>query len=44
VVGEDGNSGTDDVMAVMVTYGSAYPKKEQQGAASASNVYADPNT
>jgi hypothetical protein len=44
-VGEDGNSGVDDVMAVQVTYGSAYPKKELQGAASTgSKVYVDPNT
>lgn len=42
-VGEDGNSGTDDVMAVQVAYGSAYPKKELQGAASAgSQVYVNP--
>jgi hypothetical protein len=34
-VGEGGNSGTDDVMAVQVAYGSAYPKKELQGTASA---------
>ena len=39
-VGEDGNSGTDDVMAVQVAYGAAYPQKELQGAASAgSQVY-----
>ena len=44
VVGEDGDSGTDDVMAIMVSYGYAYPKKELQGVASASNVYVDPGT
>jgi hypothetical protein len=44
VVGEDGNSGTDDVVGVLIRYGAAYRKKEQQGAASASIVYADPNT
>jgi hypothetical protein len=45
VVGEDGNSGTDDVMAVMVVYGSAYPQKEQQGSATTGQkVYVDPST
>tara|TARA_Y100000310_G_C20491880_1_gene719658 strand:+ start:53 stop:544 length:492 start_codon:yes stop_codon:yes gene_type:complete len=45
VVGEDGNSGTDDCMAVLVRYGYAYPQKELQGAASSgAQVYADPNT
>ena len=45
VVGEDGNSGVDDVMAVQVAYGSAYPQKELQGAATTgSKVYVDPNT
>ena len=44
-VGEDGNSGTDDVMAVAVAYGYAYPKKELQGAASSgSQVYVDTGT
>ena len=43
-VGEDGNSGVDDVMACQVTYGAAYPKKELQGSASSgSKVYVDPN-
>lgn len=42
-VGEDGNSGTDDVMAVLVRYGYAYPQKELQGAAaSGSQVYVNP--
>jgi hypothetical protein len=42
-VGEDGNSGTDDVMACQVSYGYAYPQKELQGAASTgSQVYVDP--
>ena len=45
VVGEDGNSGTDDVMAILVRYGYAYPQKELQGAASSgSQVYVDPAT
>jgi len=45
VVGEDGNSGVDDVMACQVAYGAAYRQKEQQGAASSgSKVYVDPNT
>ena len=39
VVGEDGNSGTDDVIAIQIAYASAYPKAEQQGTASASLVY-----
>tara|TARA_Y100000310_G_scaffold302963_1_gene340853 strand:- start:362 stop:844 length:483 start_codon:yes stop_codon:yes gene_type:complete len=44
-VGEAGNSGTDDVVAVQVSYGAAYPRKELQGAATTgSQVYADPNT
>jgi len=44
-VGEDGNTGTDDVMAVMVCYGYAYPQKELQGAAVAGEkVYVDPST
>jgi hypothetical protein len=44
-VGEDGNSGVDDVMAVQVSYGSAYPQKELQGAASSGEkVYVDPGT
>ena len=44
-VGEDGNSGTDDVMAVQVTYGAAHPQKELQGAASTgSKVYVDTGT
>ena len=44
-VGEDGNSGTDDVMAVQITYGAAYPQKELQGAASTgSKVYVDTGT
>ena len=43
LVGEDGNSGVDDVMACMVVYGSAYPKKEQQGAAvTGGKVYVNP--
>jgi len=43
--GEAGNSGVDDVVAVQVSYGAAYPKKELQGAAVAgSKVYADPST
>ena len=42
-VGEDGNTGTDDVMAVLVRYGYAYPQKELQGAAaSGSQVYVNP--
>lgn len=44
-VGEGGNSGTDDVMAVQVTYGAAHPQKELQGAASTgSKVYVDTGT
>jgi len=44
-VGEDAGSGTDDVMAVMVSYESAYQRKELQGAAvTGSKVYVDPNT
>ena len=44
-VGEGGNSGTDDVMAVQITYGAAYPQKELQGAASTgSKVYVDTGT
>tara|TARA_Y100000310_G_scaffold50965_1_gene47035 strand:- start:9042 stop:9518 length:477 start_codon:yes stop_codon:yes gene_type:complete len=43
VVGEDGNSGVDDVMTVMFCYGYAYPQKELQGAATAgSQVYVNP--
>ena len=44
-VAEAGNSGTDDCMAVLVTYGYAYPQKELQGAASSgSQVYVDTST
>lgn len=43
VVGEGGNTGTDDVMAVQVAYGYAYPQKELQGAASSGEkVYVNP--
>jgi hypothetical protein len=42
-VGEDGNTGVDDVMASQVVYGSAYPQKELQGAATTgSKVYVQP--
>ena len=44
-VAEGGNSGTDNVMGVLIRYGYAYPKKELQGAASTgSQVYVDINT
>jgi len=44
-VGEDGNTGQDDVMAVQVSYGYQYPQKQLQGvAATGSKVYVDPNT
>lgn len=42
---EGGDSGTDNIAAVMVLYGYAYPKKELQGAASTgSQVYVDTGT
>lgn len=45
LVGEDGNSGTDDVVAHQVSYGAAYGRKELQGAAATgSQVYVDPST
>ena len=44
-VAEGGNSGVDNVMGVLIRYGSAHPKKELQGAASTgSQVYVDINT
>lgn len=44
-VGEGGNTGTDNVAAMLIPYGYAYPRKELQGAASTgSQVYVDPNT
>lgn len=44
-VGEDGNTGTDNVTGFLVRYGYAYPKKELQGAASTgAQVYVDPGT
>ena len=45
VVGEDGNSGTDDLGGFLVRYGAAYRRKELTGAASSgAQVYVDPNT
>lgn len=45
VVGEDGNTGVDDVGGFLIRYGYAYPQKELQGAASTgAQVYVDPNT
>ena len=42
---EGGNSGVDNVTAVLIRYDYQYPQKELQGAASAgSQVYVDPNT
>jgi hypothetical protein len=42
-VAEGGNSGVDNVAGVLIRYGSAYPKKEVQGAASTgSKVYVNP--
>ena len=38
-VGEDGDSGTDDVIAIQIAYDGGHGKKEQQGDASASIVY-----
>lgn len=44
-VAEGGNTGTDNVGAVLVPYEYQYPQKELQGAASAgSQVYVSPNT
>lgn len=44
-VAEGGNTGTDNVAAMFIPCGYAYPQKELQGAASAgSQVYVDPNT
>ena len=43
-VAEGGNTGVDNAAAFLTQYGYAYPQKELQGAASASNVYVDPNT
>lgn len=43
-VAEGGNSGTDNACGFLSLYGYAYPKKELQGAASASQVYVDPGT
>lgn len=43
VVGEDGNTGVDDVMAVQVSYGYQYPQKELEGAATTGGkVYVNP--
>jgi len=43
IVGEGGNTGIDDVMAVMFCYGYAYPQKELQGAAvTGGKVYVNP--
>ena len=43
VVGEDGNTGADNVTALLVRYGSRYPRKELNGAASTgSQVYVSP--
>ncbi len=45
VVGEDGNTGVDNVTGVLIRYGAAYKKKELQGAAvTGSKVYVDSNT
>uniref|UniRef100_A0A6M3XL59 Uncharacterized protein n=1 Tax=viral metagenome TaxID=1070528 RepID=A0A6M3XL59_9ZZZZ len=42
---ETGNTGVDNVTAVVIRYGYAYPKKELQGAAVAgSKVYVDTGT
>ena len=44
-VAEGGNTGTDNVAAMLTQYGYSYPQKELQGAAVAgSKVYVDPNT
>ncbi len=43
-VAEGGNTGTDNIASVLTQYEYAYPQKELQGAASASNVYVDPGT
>ncbi len=45
VVGEDGNTGVDNVTAVLVRYNARDKKAEQQGAAVAgSKVYVSPHT
>jgi len=41
---EDDNTGPDNVTAVVIRYDYAYPKKELQGAASASAVYVGTGT
>ncbi len=43
-VAEVTGTGTDNVAAWATRYGYAYPQKELQGAASASQVYVDPGT
>lgn len=44
-VAEGGNSGVDNVGAVLIRYGSQYPQKELQGAASTgAQVYVDTNS
>ena len=43
VVGEDGNTGVDNVTALLIRYGYAYPQKELNGAAATgSKVYVQP--
>lgn len=43
VVGEDDNTGVDNVTALLIRYGAAYPKAQQNGAAVAgSKVYVAP--
>ena len=45
VVGEDGNTGTDNVNGVLILYDKAHKAKEIQGAAVAGEkVYVDPST
>jgi len=43
-VAEGGNTAQDDCFAQLIRYGASYPQKEQQGAASAANVYVDTGT
>lgn len=45
VVGEDGNTGVDNVTALLIRYAAHYRRKELNGAATTgSKVYVDPNT
>ena len=43
-VAEGGNTGTDNVAAMLTQYDYTYPAPELQGAASASKVYVNPST